>query len=91
MPPGTEWDAHPFVMAGRRDEAERLVARHQNYPHRLAIIYAALGDKDRAFEALDRLALLEPHRVVDDLLLPELAVLRGDPRFAALLKKFNMP
>ena len=83
--------AHAYVMAGRRDEAERLAARHQNYPHRLAIIYAALGDKDRAFEALDRLALLEPHRVVDDLSYPELAGLRSDPRFAALRRKFNLP
>ena len=90
-PPGTEWDALAYVMAGRRDEAERLAARHQNYPHRLAIIYAALGDKDRTFEALDRLALLEPHRVVDDLSDPELAGLRSDPRFAALRRRFNLP
>jgi len=91
IPPGTEWDAHAYVMAGRRDEAERLAARHQNYPHRRAIIYAALGDKDRAFEALDQLALLEPHRVVDLLAYPELAGLRGDPRFAALRRKFGLP
>jgi TolB-like protein/Tfp pilus assembly protein PilF len=90
-PPGTEWDALPYVMAGRRDEAERLAVKHQNYPHRLAIIYAALGDNDRAFEALDRLALLEPHRVLDDLSYPELAGLRSDPRFAALRRRFNLP
>jgi tetratricopeptide (TPR) repeat protein len=91
MPPGTEWDAHAYVMAGRRDEAERLADKHQNYPHRRAIIYAALGDKDRTFEALDRLAELEPHRVVDLLAYPELAGLRGDPRFVALRRKFNLP
>ena len=91
MPPDSEWEAHAHVMAGRRDEAERLAARHQNYPHRLAIIYAALGDKDRTFEALDRLALLEPHRVVDLLSYPELAGLRSDARFAALGKRFNLP
>ncbi len=90
-PPGSEWDALAYVMAGRRDEAERLAAKHQNYPHRLAIIYSALGDNDRAFEALNRLALLEPHRVLDDLSYPELAGLRSDPRFAALLRRFNVP
>jgi hypothetical protein len=78
-------------MTGRRDEAEKLAARNQNYPHRLAIIYAALGDKDRAFEALDQLTLLEPHRVLDDMAVPELAGLRSDPRFAALLRRFNVP
>jgi TolB-like protein/Flp pilus assembly protein TadD len=91
MPPGTEWDAHAYVMAGRRDEAERLAARHQDYPHRRAIIYAALGDKDHTFEALDQLALLEPHRVVDLLSYPELSGLRSDPRFAALRRKFGLP
>ena len=91
IPPGTEWDAHAYVMAGRRDEAERLAARHQDYPHRRAIIYAALGDKDRTFEALDQLALLEPHRVVDLLSYPELSGLRSDPRFAALRRKFRLP
>ena len=91
MPPGTEWDAHAYVMAGRRDEAERLAARHQDYPHRRAIIYAALGDKDRTFEALDQLALLEPHRVVDLLSYPELSALRSDPRFAALRRRFGLP
>ena len=90
-PPGTEWDALAYVMAGRRDEAERLAVKHQNYPHRRAIIYAALGDKDRTFEALDGLALLEPHRVVDLLAYPELAGLRSDPRFAALRRRFNLP
>jgi TolB-like protein len=91
MPLDSEWEAHADVMAGRRDEAERLAAKHQNYPHRRAIIYAALGDKDRTFEALDGLALLEPHRVVDLLSYPELAGLRSDPRFAALRRRFNMP
>jgi hypothetical protein len=87
----TEWKARAYVMAGRRDEAERLAVKHQNYPHRRAIIYAALGDNDRVFEALDQLALLEPHRVLDDLSYPELAGLRSDPRFAALLRRFNVP
>jgi TolB-like protein/Tfp pilus assembly protein PilF len=91
MARGSEWEAPAYVMAGRRDEAERLAARHQNYPHRLAIIYAALGDKDRSFEALDGLARLEPHRVVDLLSYPELAGLRSDPRFAALRRRFKMP
>jgi eukaryotic-like serine/threonine-protein kinase len=86
----TEWDAHAYVMTGRRDEAERLAAKHQDYPHRRAIIYAALGDGDRTFEALDQLALLEPHRVVDLLSYPELAALRSDPRFAALRRRFNL-
>jgi hypothetical protein len=78
-------------MTGRRAEAETLVQEHAGDDSRLAIIYAALGDKDRAFEALDRAALVEPHRVPRTLMHPEMAVLRGDPRLAALRKKFRLP
>jgi predicted Zn-dependent protease len=88
----SEWKAHAYVTAGRRDEVERLAPEyHRNHPHYRAIIYAALGDKDRVFEALDDLALLDPHRVPDLLGYPELAGLRGDPRFDALRRKFRLP
>ena len=68
-----------------------MAVQHQAFPFRLATIYAALGDKDRSFEALDRLAVVEPHRVVDLLSYPELAGLRADPRAAALRRKFGLP
>ena len=61
--PGVQhWMAHAYVLAGRRAEVERLAAAH-DHPFRLAVIYAALGDNDRAFEALDRAAVTVPHRV----------------------------
>jgi len=54
-------------------------------------IYAALGDNDRAFEALDRAAVTVPHRVGLLLRDPEMAALRGDSRFDALRKKLGLP
>ncbi len=61
--PGVQhWMAHAYVLAGRRAEVERLAATH-DHPFRLAVIYAALGDKDRAFEALDQAAVRVPQRV----------------------------
>jgi hypothetical protein len=65
-------------------------AEHRNeHPYRQAIIYAALGDKDRTFEALNRAADLAPHRTAAILFYPEMALLRGDPRLDALKRKLR--
>jgi serine/threonine-protein kinase len=84
------WMAYAYVMAGRRADVERMAAAH-DHPYRLAIIYAALGDKDRALQALDRAADIVPHRVAHLVRYPEMAPLRGDPRFAAVLRKLGLP
>jgi hypothetical protein len=78
-------------MTGRRADAETLLGEHRDSPSGLAIVYAALGDKDRTFEELERLAVVQPHHVPDILENPEMAVLHGDPRFAALCKRFGLP
>ena len=89
--PGVQhWMAHAYVLAGRRAEVERLAAAH-DHPFRLAVIYAALGDNDRAFQALDRAAVTVPHRVGLLLRDPEMAALRGEPRFDAVRKKLGLP
>jgi len=88
--PGRHWVAYAYVMAGRRAEVERMAAA-QDHPYRLAIIYAALGDKDRALVALDRAADILPQRVGLLLMYPEMAPLRGDPRFAAVRRKLGLP
>jgi TolB-like protein/Flp pilus assembly protein TadD len=97
------WLAHAYVRAGRHAEVERIVrepprrwpgmrAEHQNeHPYRQALIYAALSDKDRTFEALNRAAAVLPHRTALLLVYPEMALLRGDPRLDALRKKLNLP
>ena len=56
------------------------------------MIYTALGDKDRAFEALERTAFVEPQRLPLLLAYPEIAVLlRGDPRLVSLRQRFRLP
>ena len=84
------WMAYAYVMAGRRAEVETMAAAH-DHPYRLAIIYAALGDKDRALLALDRAADILPQRVGLLLMYPEMASLRGDARFAAVRRKLGLP
>jgi hypothetical protein len=57
-----------------------------------AAVFAALGDKDRTFEALDRVVPLGPVRIGRDVLSsPRFALLRGDPRLKALRRKVGLP
>jgi TolB-like protein/Tfp pilus assembly protein PilF len=85
------WLTHAYVMSGRRAEAIRLAEAHRNEePYRQALIYAALGDKDRTFEALDKAADSRPNRTAVLLVLPEMRLLRGDARLAALKRKLNL-
>jgi TolB-like protein/tetratricopeptide (TPR) repeat protein len=86
-----QYRAYAYVKAGRRADAERLAVENAQYPYRAAIIYAALGDRDRAFEALGRTAEREPQRVPLLLTWPEMAPLRDDSRFAAVRKRFGLP
>jgi len=68
-----------------------LAIENAQYPYRAAIIYAALEDRDRAFEALDRTAEREPQRVPLLLTWPEMAPLRDDPRFTVIKRRFGLP
>jgi hypothetical protein len=85
------WYALALVRAGRREEAEELARIHHQSPHRALFIAAALGDLDRAFEALDQEANLEPQRVPIILTYPELAVLQADPRLLEIRRRFRLP
>ena len=85
------WIGWIYAKTGRRAEAEALAARNAHLPHRPAMIYAALGDKARAFEALERLAAVNLRRAAYYFRLEELAALHDDPRAAAFLQKLGFP
>ncbi|HYN06141.1 MAG TPA: protein kinase [Vicinamibacterales bacterium] len=80
-----------YAVTGRRDEAEALAAGFP--PARQFWIYAGLGDKDRAFEALDRAVTINPHswRVATWMNRAEMKILRGDPRFQAIRRRLGLP
>jgi tetratricopeptide (TPR) repeat protein len=61
------------------------------YANEQALIFAGLGDKDRTFDALDRMAPLGPQRIGLYLDYPELALLRGDPRLKVFRSKVGLP
>ncbi len=89
---------HAYALAGRKREARQMLTKllamsGDRYvpPYTPALIYAGLGQNDEAFEWLEKayqdrfwmMAFLK----VD----PRLDALRGDPRFADLLRRMNFP
>jgi tetratricopeptide (TPR) repeat protein len=80
-----------YAITGRRAEAEEVAAKFPDAPIRQMLIYGGLGDKERAFEALERAAGLNWWMAATWSIRPEMALLRGDPRLAAIRKKLRLP
>ena len=89
--------AYAHAKAGRRAEAEQTIAAMRETaktryvrPYYVACVYAALGDKDKAFAELERSFAEKdcylPRANVD----PAMDPLRDDPRFKDLLKRMNL-
>ena len=85
--------AYTYAKAGRRAEALKIANSHaskpdaHNYAFEMAGIYSALGDKDKAFEWLDKLETVQGLYVKLD---PSIAGLRDDPRYQAVLTKWKL-
>jgi tetratricopeptide (TPR) repeat protein len=87
-----------YAKAGRRDKAEEMItkfrelAKTQYVPTcRIAAIYGALGEKDKAFAELDKSFEArdwELFRFNQDTYWNSL---RDDPRFATFVKRLNLP
>jgi serine/threonine-protein kinase len=83
---------------GNRDAALRIVAKLTGLREEsglrassLAMVYAALEDKDQAFSWLDRAYAERDSTMAQLNLLPPFAPLRSDPRFTALVAKVGLP
>jgi len=86
-----------YAMCGRRAEAQQilqaLIAKSKEQyvsPLNMARIYAGLGDRDRAFECLDRAYRKYESEWPFHLRDPLWDSLRSDPRFTALLKRIGL-
>jgi TolB-like protein/tetratricopeptide (TPR) repeat protein len=91
------WLACADVRTGRRDEALGLLDQTLRAAHpgatpagRLAEIYACLGDKEHAFQYLEKAFAEHQAGLAEILQDPELAWMRQDPRFATLRKELNL-
>jgi TolB-like protein/DNA-binding winged helix-turn-helix (wHTH) protein/Tfp pilus assembly protein PilF len=82
---------YAYAMAGRPADAEKVAARYPAWPWVHVFIYAGLADKDRTFEALEKMAANHDPRVGAYLTYPELALLHGDRRLTELRQSLGMP
>jgi serine/threonine-protein kinase len=84
-----------YGLMGRRAEADSIIriaeqraATEYISPYALAKAYVAVGRRDRAFQYLDKAVDMYEGYTLGET--PQLAPLRTDPRFAALLKRINL-
>jgi eukaryotic-like serine/threonine-protein kinase len=86
-----------YALAGRQSDALKVLAQLQELdkhtfvdPYNLAMIYADLGDKDRVFSALDRAFSHSTSGVFlkSD---PFWNTMSSDPRYAALVRRLELP
>ena len=82
--------AYVYARAGRREEAERVLALAKKDPwegFNIARAHVALGEPDSAFVWLDRSSWKWPHRAVR--VDPALDPIRSDPRFVRLSERID--
>jgi TolB-like protein/DNA-binding winged helix-turn-helix (wHTH) protein len=85
-----------YHALGRKKESDaalkELIAKYQAIdPYLIAEIYAFRNQSDEAFEWLDRAYAKHDDGLIFTKVDPLLKSLHNDPRFAALLKKLNLP
>jgi len=90
---------HAYAVSGNKAEAEKVLAHLQEMsanryiaPYNVALIYAGLADRDKAFEWLDRAYDARSYLLVEYLNTDSrLDDLRADPRFSALRYRVGLP
>ena len=86
-----------LAVAGRREEARRIVDKleagmehHHSWQYDIALIYAGLGEDDRAFECLEKGYEWRDGMMIHLNVEPRFDSLRSDPRFTDLLRKIGL-
>ena len=91
--------AHAYATMGKRADAEKILTELQRQskvtyvsPYMIAVIYAGLGQNDKAFEFLEK-AYQEKSPDIPYFLKADLRIdtLRSDPRFQDLMYRMNFP
>jgi tetratricopeptide (TPR) repeat protein len=98
LPQGVADLAHAYAVFGKKQEALQLLAELKEMAKKrfvpswaFAIVNAGLGDKDRAFELLDKAYDERPSDVMGIKVDPRMEPLRSDPRYKELLLRMGLP
>ncbi len=90
--------AHTLAIAGKKDEAERILLDLQRLatdryisPYHIALVYSGLGNKDETFRSLERALEDRADYLVFLRVDPRFDWLHDDPRFASLLDRVGLP
>ncbi|HEX8456054.1 MAG TPA: tetratricopeptide repeat protein [Pyrinomonadaceae bacterium] len=88
---------HVYALLGRREEARAVLselhalsAQQFVSPYHLAVIHAALGEIDEAFDRLTRACDVQSEALIWFALDPMLDILRPDPRFARIMARIGL-
>ena len=91
------WLGHAYAVSGERGETIKIITEleevsKQNYvsPYSRVLIYAGLGQIDKAFQFLEESFETCDYRLQYLKVEPALDGLRSDPRFVALLKRIQL-
>lgn len=87
---------YAYAMSGKREEALTILNKlktRKDYvsPALLAVLHAGLGDKEAAFQALERAYLMHDYPLESLKVDPRYDSLRSDPRFQDLLRRVGLP
>ncbi len=82
---------YAYAKAGRRDDAERMIGRYPEWPWLQAVVCGGLGDKDCAAKGLEKMVEIKDPRAGIYLTLPEVGLLRGDPRLSKMRRELGLP
>ena len=91
------WKAHADAVNGHREEALQILSRRRvdaesrGHSYGIALVYAALGDNDSAFEWLEKGLQVHDGQLALIKVDPMLKNIRSDPRYAKLLHRMNLP
>jgi tetratricopeptide (TPR) repeat protein len=90
--------AYAYALAGRRNDAENLLAKllemsKQRYVQYVLVarVYAGLGQKQDAFEWLEKAYQVHGRDLLELKYDPRFGSLRSDPRFNDLLRRIGLP
>jgi TolB-like protein/DNA-binding winged helix-turn-helix (wHTH) protein/Tfp pilus assembly protein PilF len=91
------WLAYVYGISGQRNEAEKILAELERIaaegpidPHIMLCVYLGLGDKDKAFAALEQEYEVRSLGMTSLKVNPWYDGLRSDPRFTDLLARMNL-
>ena len=89
---------HAYALQGNKSQVIKVLDQlkemsRANYvaPYNVAIVYAALGDRDHAMAELEKAYEERSWYIVMLAVDPKLDNLRGDPRFRDLVRRVGLP